>query len=304
MDDEAFDDRPGVIWFDGEMVQWKEANVHVLSHAMHYASAVFEGERCYGGEIFELRQHTERFFESAQIMDFEIPYTPDEIDAACEGLVKENGITDGYLRPIAWRGAGMMGVSAQKAGVHVAVAAWDWPAYFSPEARMQGIRMKWAKWRRPDPATIPCKTKAAGLYMICTLSKHDAEKDGYSDALMLDYRGYIAEATGANIFLLMSDGKLHTPTPDCFLDGITKRTVMKLAEARGLEIVERHIKPEELTTVSEVFLTGTAVEVTPVSEIGEYKFAPGEVTKLLMQDYDTLVMRGADLAASVNNSAA
>jgi branched-chain amino acid aminotransferase len=304
MDDEAFDDRPGVIWFDGKMVPWKEANVHVLSHAMHYASAVFEGERCYGGEIFELRKHTERLFESARIMDFEIPYTPDEIDAACEALVKENGIVDGYLRPIAWRGAGMMGVSAQKAGVHVAVAAWDWPAYFSPEARMQGIRMKWAKWRRPDPATIPCKTKAAGLYMICTLSKHDAEAEGFSDALMLDYRGYISEATGANIFMLMPDGKLHTPDPDCFLDGITKKTVMKLAEKRGIEVVERHIKPEELSQAKEVFLTGTAVEVTPVSEIGEHKFTPGEITRMLMDDYDTLVMRQDKRTALVSTSAA
>jgi len=304
MDDEAFDDRPGVIWFDGKMVPWKEANVHVLSHAMHYASAVFEGERCYGGEIFELRQHTERFFESARVMDFEIPYTLDEIDAACEGLVKENGITDGYLRPIAWRGAGMMGVSAQKAGVRVAVAAWDWPAYFSPEARMQGIRMKWAKWRRPDPATIPCKTKAAGLYMICTLSKHDAEAEGFADALMLDYRGYIAEATGANIFMLMPDGKLHTPDPDCFLDGITKRTVMKLAKERGIEVIERHIKPEELSQAKEVFLTGTAVEVTPVSEIGDHKFTPGETTRHLMNDYDTLVMRQDKRTALVSTSAA
>jgi branched-chain amino acid aminotransferase len=304
MDDEAFDDRPGVIWFDGKMVPWKEANVHVLSHAMHYASAVFEGERCYSGEIFELRQHTERFFESARIMDFEIPYTPDEIDAACEGLVKENGITDGYLRPIAWRGAGMMGVSAQKAGIHVAVAAWDWPAYFSPDARMQGIRMKWAKWRRPDPMTIPCKTKAAGLYMICTLSKHDAEAEGFADALMLDYRGYIAEATGANIFMLMPDGKLHTPDPDCFLDGITKKTVMKLAKERGIEVIERHIKPEELSQATEVFLTGTAVEVTPVSKVGEHTFTPGETTRQLMDDYDTLVMRRDKPTTLVSTSAA
>ena len=303
MEMEAFDDRPGVIWYDGEMIPWKSAQLHVLSHALHYASAVFEGERCYGGEIFHLREHTERLFFSARTMDFEIPYTVDEIDAACEALVRENGITDGYLRPIAWRGAGMMGVSAQKAGVHVAIAAWDWPAYFSPEARMQGIRMKWAKWRRPDPATIPCKTKAAGLYMICTLSKHDAEADGYADALMLDYRGYIAEATGANIFLVI-DGKLHTPTPDCFLDGITKRTVMGLAKARGIDVIERHIKPEELADATEVFLTGTAVEVTPVSEIGEHKFTPGEITRTLMEDYDTLVMRQDDRAALVSTSAA
>jgi branched-chain amino acid aminotransferase len=303
MDMEPFDDRPGVIWYDGEMVPWKDAKLHVLNHALHYASAVFEGERCYGGEIFHLRQHTERLLAGALTMDFEIPYSADEIDAACKAVIAENGIVDGYVRPIAWRGAGMMGVSAQKSGVHMAIAAWEWPAYFSPEARMQGIRMKWAKWRRPDPATIPCKTKAAGLYMICTLSKHDAEAAGYADALMLDYRGYIAEATGANIFLLI-DGKLHTPTPDCFLDGITKRTVMGLAKERGIEVIERHINPEELANASEVFLTGTAVEVTPVSQIGEYNFTPGETTRMLMEDYDTLVMRRDKKTALVSTSAA
>ena len=291
MDMERFDNRNGVIWYDGEMVAWQDAKLHVLNHALHYASAVFEGERSYGGKVFELRQHTERLLEGAKTMDFKIPYTADEIDAACRETILQNGITDGYLRPIAWRGAGMMGVSAQQAGVHMAIAAWEWPAYFSPEARMQGIRMKWAKWRRPDPATIPCKTKAAGLYMICTLSKHDAEEEGYSDALMLDYRGYIAEATGANIFMMMPDGKLHTPTPDCFLDGITKRTVMALAKARGIEIIERHINPEELADASEVFLTGTAVEVTPVSEVADYKFTPAETTRTLMEDYETLVMQ-------------
>lgn len=304
MDMERFDDRSGVIWYDGEMIPWKDAQLHVLNHALHYASAVFEGERCYGGEIFKLREHTERLLEGAATMDFEIPYSADEIDQACRDVISQNDIENGYLRPIAWRGAGMMGVSAQQAGVHMAIAAWEWPAYFSPEARMQGIRMKWAKWRRPDPATIPCKTKAAGLYMICTLSKHDAEAEGYADALMLDYRGYIAEATGANIFMLMPDGKLHTPTPDCFLDGITKRTVMSLAEARGIEIVERHIKPEELGDASEVFLTGTAVEVTPVSQIGEYNFTPGETTRALMEAYDALVMRQDDRTALVSTSAA
>ncbi len=303
MDMEPFDDRPGVIWYDGEMLPWKDAKLHVLNHALHYASAVFEGERCYGGEIFHLRQHTERLLAGARTMDFEIPYSADEIDAACKAVIAENGIVDGYVRPIAWRGAGMMGVSAQRSGVHMAIAAWEWPAYFSPEARMQGIRMKWAKWRRPDPATIPCKTKAAGLYMICTLSKHDAEAAGYADALMLDYRGYIAEATGANIFLLI-DGKLHTPTPDCFLDGITKRTVMGLAKERGIEVIERHINPEELANATEVFLTGTAVEVTPVSQIGEYNFTPGETTRMLMEDYDALVMRRDKKTALVSTSAA
>ncbi len=303
MDMEPFDDRPGVIWYDGEMLPWKDAKLHVLNHALHYASAVFEGERCYGGEIFHLRQHTERLLAGARTMDFEIPYSADEIDAACKAVIAENGIVDGYVRPIAWRGAGMMGVSAQRSGVHMAIAAWEWPAYFSPEARMQGIRMKWAKWRRPDPATIPCKTKAAGLYMICTLSKHDAEAAGYADALMLDYRGYIAEATGANIFLLIA-GKLHTPTPDCFLDGITKRTVMGLAKERGIEVIERHINPEELANATEVFLTGTAVEVTPVSQIGEYNFTPGETTRMLMEDYDALVMRRDKKTALVSTSAA
>ena len=304
MDMERFDDRTGVIWYDGNMVPWQDAKLHVLNHALHYASAVFEGERCYRGEIFELRQHTERLLEGAKTMDFEIPYTANDIDTACREVIHQNGISDGYLRPIAWRGAGMMGVSAQQAGVHMAIAAWEWPAYFSPEARMQGIRMKWAKWRRPDPATIPCKTKAAGLYMICTLSKHEAEAEGYADALMLDYRGYIAEATGANIFMLMPDGKLHTPTPDCFLDGITKRTVMLLAKARGIETVERHIQPEELSNASEVFLTGTAVEVTPVSEIGDLKFTPGDTTRALMEEYDALVMRHDNQTTDAKISAA
>ena len=303
MDMMPFDDRPGHIWFDGEMLPWADAKVHVLSHALHYASAVFEGERCYNGQIFKLRDHTERLLASARTMDFEIPYTADEIDDACNAVVADQGISEGYVRPLAWRGAEMMGVSAQLTKIHVAIAAWEWPAYFSPEARMQGIRMQWAKWRRPDPATIPCQTKATGLYMICTLSKHAAEAEGYSDALMLDYRGYISEATGANIFLLI-DGKLHTPTPDCFLDGITKRTVMELARARGIEIVERHIKPDELAEASECFLTGTAVEVTPISEIGEYSFTPGEVTRALMEDYDNEVLRPNKDTALVSTSAA
>ena len=304
MGSENFDDRSGVIWYDGNLVPWKDAQIHILSHALHYASSVFEGERCYGGKIFELRQHTERLMDGAKTMDFIIPYSADEIDDACRAVIKKNGIEEGYVRPIAWRGAGMMGVSAQDAGVHMAIAAWEWPAYFSPEARMQGIRMKWAKWRRPNPDTIPCKTKAAGLYMICTLSKHDAEAEGYSDALMLDYRGFVAEATGANIFLLMGDGKLHTPTPDCFLDGITKRTVMRLADQRGIKVVERHIRPDELGDAKEVFLTGTAVEVTPVSEIGEYTFKPGETTRTLMEAYDALVMGEENAAILVETSAA
>ncbi|PPR24600.1 MAG: Branched-chain-amino-acid aminotransferase [Alphaproteobacteria bacterium MarineAlpha10_Bin3] len=285
----SYDDRPGQIWLDGALVPWGDANTHILTHALHYASCVFEGERAYGGRIFKLNEHTRRLFDGAGVMDMTIPYTIEGIDAACALVVHNQGISDGYVRPIVWRGAEMMGVSAQSTKIHVAIAAWEWPDYFTD--RMTGIKMKWAKWRRPDPATIPCHTKAGGLYMICTLSKHDAEKDGFADALMLDYRGYIAEATGANIFMLLADGKLHTPEPDCFLDGITKRTVSALAEARGYEIVQRHIMPEELAGASEVFLTGTAVEVTPVREIGEYSFTPGDLTRTLMEDYDAEVRR-------------
>ena len=294
--DTSYDNRPGFIWMNGELVPWKDANTHVLTHALHYASCVFEGERAYDGRIFKLNEHTRRLFAGAQTMDFEIPYTIEEIDAACRLVVEKQGIRDGYIRPIAYRGAEMMGVSAQETKIHVAIAAWEWPDYFAD--RMTGIRMKWAKWRRPDPATIPCKTKAGGLYMICTLSKHDAEKDGYADALMMDYRGYIAEATGANIFMLMEDGKLHTPEPDCFLDGITKRSVSALARSHGYEIVQRHIKPEELAGASEVFLTGTAVEVTPVREIGEYTFTPGEMTRKLIEAYDAEVR--SEVPATLN----
>jgi len=292
-----FDDRPGSIWFDGEMVPWKDAKLHVLSHALHYASAVFEGERVYDGRIFKLTEHTERLHDSARQLDFRIPWTTEQIDDACRQVVAAQGIADGYVRPIAWRGAEMMGVSAQKSKIHLAIAAWEWPAYFSPDARMAGIRMQISQWRRPDPRTIPAKSKAAGLYMICTLSKHAAEAAGYNDALMLDWRGRVAEATGANIFLNIG-GKLHTPTPDCFLDGITRRTVIALARARKIEIVERAIMPEEFSDASEVFLTGTAVEVTPVREIGEHSFTPGELTRVLMEDYDAEVRRKVPVTLS------
>jgi branched-chain amino acid aminotransferase len=285
-----FDDRPGSIWFDGEMIPWKSANIHVLSHALHYASAVFEGERVYDGRIFKLTEHTERLHDSARQLNFEIPWTTAQIDEACRQVVAAQGFSDAYVRPVAWRGSEMMGVSAQNTKIHLAIAAWEWPAYFSPEARMEGIRMQISQWRRPDPRTIPAKSKAAGLYMICTLSKHAAEAAGYSDALMLDWRGRIAEATGANIFLNIG-GTLHTPTPDCFLDGITRRTVIALARARQIEIVERPIMPEELAEASEVFLTGTAVEVTPVREIDGYTFTPGDITRVLMEDYDAEVRR-------------
>ena len=287
---QPFDDRPGRIWFDGALVPWKDATVHVLTHALHYASAVFEGERIYEGRIFKLHEHTERLFYSARQLDMEMPYSAAEINDACNAVVADHGIKDGYVRPIAWRGSELMGVSAQATRIHVAVAVWEWPAYFSSDARMEGIRMQWSKWKRPDPETIPADTKATGLYMICTLSKHEAEAKGYNDALMLDYRGYIAEATGANIFLVI-DGKLHTPKPDCFLNGITRRTVIALANKFGFEVIERHIKPDELADASEVFLTGSAVEVTPVKEIGQYSFTPAKITRTLLEAYDEEVRR-------------
>jgi branched-chain amino acid aminotransferase len=285
-----FDDRDGWIWLDGQFVPWREAKVHVLTHALHYASSVFEGERMYGGEIFELTEHTKRLFRSAEILDFQIPYTVAEIDAACKETCARNGLTDCYVRPIAWRGPEQMGVAAQQTKVHVAIAAWEWPSYFQPEEKAKGIRMTFAKYRRPDPATAPTASKASGLYMICTLSKHAAEREGYTDALMLDWRGYVAESTGANIFLVR-DGVIHTPTPDCFLDGITRRTVMRLAREKGFEVVERHIPGEELPTFSEVFIVGTAAEVTPVAEIGPHTFRPGNISLSLMDDYAKLVRR-------------
>jgi branched-chain amino acid aminotransferase len=297
-----FDDRDGVIWYDGALIPWRDAKLHVLSHGLHYASCVFEGERVYDGEIFHLTEHSERLLRSAEMLDFEIPYSVAEIDAACNQVVRAMGFSDAYVRPVAWRGSEMMGVSAQDNKIHLAIAAWEWPAYFAPDARMAGIRMTLAKWRRPDPATIPAKSKAAGLYMICTLSKHAAESQGYSDALMLDWRGRIAEATGANIFLVQ-DGVLHTPDPDCFLDGITRRTVIELARARGYQVVERAIMPDELARTSEVFTTGTAVEVTPVREIDSYRFTPGEITRTLMEDYDAVVRPTARPAAAAASAA-
>ena len=284
MADRSFDRFEGEIWYDGEFVPWEDAKLHVLSHGLHYASAVFEGERSYGGEIFKLEEHTDRLFFSAETLDMKIPFTREEINEACREALKRNGLVDAYVRPIAWRGSEMMAVSAQKTTIHVAIAVWQWPSYFDPEIKLKGIRLDLAEWRRPDPRTIPAKAKAAGLYMICTLSKHAAERKGYQDALMLDWRGQVAEATGANVFFV-KDGKLHTPTPDCFLDGITRRTVMDLARRRGIEIIERAIMPEEMEEFEQCFLTGTAAEVTPVSEIGPYRFEVGEITKTLMNDY-------------------
>ena len=291
-----FDEMTGKIWFNGAFVEWKDAQIHVLTHGLHYASCVFEGERAYGGEIFRLREHTERLFDGARTMDFVIPYSVEEIDAVCRELLVLNDLTDAYVRPVAWRGSEMMGVSAQTNRINVAVAVWEWPSYFNPEQRMKGIRLDMAEWRRPDPRTAPAKTKAAGLYMICTLSKHAAERKGYADALMLDWRGQVAEATGANIFFV-KDGRLHTPTPDAFLNGITRQTVIALAKARGIEMVERAIMPEEMAGFEQAFLTGTAAEVTPVSEIGPYRFAVGEITRTLMDDYMAAVRPSAGTPA-------
>jgi branched-chain amino acid aminotransferase len=279
-----FDQLDGHIWFNGEFVPWKDAKVHVLTHGLHYASAVFEGERAYGGRIFKLTEHTQRLHDSAELLGFTIPYGVAEIDAACEELLEKQGFEDAYVRPIAWRGSEMMGVSAQANRINLAIAIWQWPSYFKPEERLKGIRLDIAEWRRPDPRTAPAKSKAAGLYMICTLSKHAAEKKGYADAMMLDWRGQVAEATGANIFFV-KDGAIHTPKPDCFLDGITRRTVIDLARRRGYELVERAIMPEELDGFEQCFLTGTAAEVTPVSEIGPHRFTVGEIATNLMNDY-------------------
>ncbi|KAB2676171.1 branched-chain amino acid aminotransferase [Brucella tritici] len=283
-----FDQRDGFIWLDGEFVDWKDAKIHVLTHGLHYASAVFEGERAYGGEIFKLNEHTERLHESARILGFEIPFSVAEINDACRELLTKQGFEDAYVRPIAWRGSESLGVSAQNNRIHLAIAIWQWPSYFSPEEKMKGIRLDIAEYCRPDPRTAPSRSKAAGLYMICTISKHAAEAKGYADALMLDWRGQVAEATGANVFFV-KDGALHTPKPDCFLDGITRRTIIDLAKRRGIEVIERAIMPEELDGFSECFLCGTAAEVTPVSEIGQYRFKPSEITNLLMNDYSAEV---------------
>ncbi|MEE8280527.1 MAG: branched-chain amino acid aminotransferase [Alphaproteobacteria bacterium] len=291
-----FDDRDGVIWYDGALVPWREAKLHVLSHGLHYASGVFEGERVYGGRIFKLTEHTRRLFHSAEALGCEIPSTVAELDQATREVVAAQNIVNGYVRPVAWRGSEMMAVSAQQTKIHLAIAAWEWPPYFGDEARLRGIRLKTAKWRRPAPDTAPTDCKAAGLYMICTLSKHAAEAEGYDDALMLDWRGRVAEATGANIFLVQ-DGALHTPTPDCFLDGITRRTVIELAKKRGIEVVERAIMPEDLAEADEVFLTGTAAEVTPVGEIDAHHFQVGPITRFMIEDYDEIV-RAPETASS------
>ncbi|MBV9118726.1 MAG: branched-chain amino acid aminotransferase [Acetobacteraceae bacterium] len=296
-----FDDRDGMIWWDGALVPWRDARLHVLSHGLHYASAVFEGERAYNGHIFRLRDHTERLIGSARLLGFEIPYTAEQIDAACYETLRANNLTDAYVRPIAWRGSEQLAVSAQLTTIHLAIATWEWPSYFGAE-RMRGIRLGMAEWRRPSPETAPTASKATGLYMIGTLSKHKAEAAGYDDALMLDWRGQVAEATGANIFFVM-DGEIHTPTPDCFLDGITRRSVMSLAKNRQMTLIERAIRPDEMAGATEAFLAGTAAEVTPIREIGQYRFTPGRITETLLKDYEGLVRTSPEEVARVIGAA-
>ncbi len=282
-----FDDRDGLIWMDGALVPWRDAKLHVLSHGLHYASGVFEGERAYSGHIFKLREHTERLIASGRILGFEIPWSAEQIDAACREVVAANNLTDAYVRPIAWRGAEQLSVSAQQTKIHLAIACWAWPNLFGAD-RMKGVRLGMAPWKRPHPETAPTASKAAGLYMIGTLSKHAAEAAGFDDALVLDWRGRVSEATGANIFFVI-DGAVHTPTPDCFLDGITRRTVMALARRHQMQVIERVIELEELPRASEVFLSGTAAEVTPVREIAGHLYTPGPITETLLRGYDALV---------------
>ncbi|MCK4861094.1 MAG: branched-chain amino acid aminotransferase [Rhodobacteraceae bacterium] len=283
-----YDDRDGTIWMDGKLVEWRDAKVHVLTHALHYGSSVFEGERCYNGKIFKSREHSERLLKSGEYMDIPIPYTVDEIEDAKAMALEASGLTDAYVRVLCWRGSGTdMGVASAANPVHMAVAVWAWGAYYG-DAKFDGAKLDISKWKRPDPATIPCFAKAAGLYMICTMSKHAAEAKGCSDALMYDYRGYVAEATGANIFFV-KDGVVHTPTPDAFLNGITRQTVIGMLKDKGIEVIERHIMPEELGDFEQCWLTGTAAEVTPVGQIGDYKFTVGDIARDIAESYEKLV---------------
>jgi branched-chain amino acid aminotransferase len=283
-----FDDRDGVIWFNGKVIPWRDAKVHVLTHGLHYGSSVFEGERAYGGKIFKSKEHTERFRRSANIMDFDLPFSDDDINRAKDEVVARMGGGDQYVRPVAFRGSEMMAVSAQNNTIHVAIATWAWPSMFDPETKMKGIKLDIAEFRRPDPQCAPVHAKAAGLYMICTISKHKAEKKGYADAMMLDWQGRVAECTGANIFFTR-DGAIHTPIADCFLNGLTRQTVIALARQQGMEIIERRIMPEELATFNECFIVGSAAEVTPVAEIGPYTFKPGNMSRTMMDAYAKLV---------------
>ncbi|RMD49089.1 MAG: branched-chain amino acid aminotransferase [Alphaproteobacteria bacterium] len=284
----SYADRDGYIWLDGAMVPWREAQTHVLTHALHYASSVFEGERAYGGRIFRSRDHSERLHRSGEMLDMPIPWSVDQIEEAKQEVLEANGLSDAYVRVVAWRGAGEdMGVASRRNPIRMAVAAWEWGAYYG-DAKFRGAKLDLAKWKRPSPETIPCHAKAAGLYMICTMAKHAAEEKGCSDAMMLDYRGYVAEATGANIFFVR-DGEVHTPLPDCFLNGLTRQTVIGLLEARGVPVHERHIRPEELETFQECWLTGTAAEVTPVGQIADWHFQVGDLTRSVAEEYEALV---------------
>jgi len=284
----AYDDRDGLIWMDGRLVPWRDANVHILTHALHYASSVFEGERCYSGKIFKSREHSERLLESGRLLDMPIPYTVDQIEAAKAEVLAANDLKDAYVRAVAWRGAGPdMGVAARRNPVRLAIAVWEWGAYYG-DAKWQGAKLDIAKWKRPSPETIPTAAKAAGLYMICTMSKHAAEEKGCSDALFMDYRGYVAEATGANVFFV-KDGEVHTPIPDAILNGITRQTVIAMLRDMGIVVHERHIMPEELSEFSECWLTGTAAEVTPVGQIGPHHFQVGQMTRKVAESYEALV---------------
>jgi branched-chain amino acid aminotransferase len=284
----SFDNIDGVIWYDGKLVPWRDANVHVLTHALHYASSVFEGQRAYNGEIFKLGQHSERLRKSANLLGFEIPWSAEEIAAGCKEVLKANGLTDAYMRPVAWLGSERMGVSPTGAKPHLAIAAWEWGKYFSPEKAKNGVRLTIAPWRRPAPYTAPVHSKAAGLYMIAMLSRKHAEDTGFDDALMFDWRGQVAEATGANVFFVR-EGALYTPTPDCFLNGITRQTIIELAKQRGIEVNERAIWPDELESFEQMFLTGSAAEVTPVGSVGPWSFEVGDLTQQMARDYDDLV---------------
>jgi branched-chain amino acid aminotransferase len=292
-----FDERADLIWFDGKLIPTAESKISVLTHGLHYASCVFEGERAYSGVIFEGTKHSERLKNSAQILDFEIPYSVAEIDAAKALVLEKNNQKDAYVRPVAWRGSEQLGVSAQNNKIHLAIATWEWPSYFDPAQRLKGIRLDLADYRRPDPRTAPCLAKAAGLYMICTISKHRAEKRGYADAMMLDWEGRVAECTGANIFFVR-DGKIHTPIADCFLAGITRATAINLAKQNGIDVIERRIMPEELSGFSECFITGTAAEITAVSEIANWTFTPSRITAQLMRDYTHTVQPKGTAAAA------
>ena len=291
MESIPYDKRSGKIWFNGKAVEWQDANIHILNHGLHYASCVFEGERVYEGEIFKLEEHTERLFYSAKRMGIKVPYSQKEINEACRNIVNIQKVQNGYVRPLIWRGSEMMAISGQKNKIHVAIATWEWGSYFDPKLKLKGIKLDISNWRRPAPNTIPWDTKAAGLYMICTLSKHEAEAKGFTDSLMLDHEGNIAEATGANIFFKDKSGKIHTPIPDSFLDGITRREVIKIARSKGIKIEERKIKLEEMKNFDGCFLTGTAAEVTPVSQIGENNFKVCDLITDLMESYQNLVRK-------------